>query len=150
LRPLLFRLTGSVFGTGILFLMSAKGVVLALVEVTFGLLIGGLRRIAKGIMFTLDEERAEHARLLAEQMEDLSELGMMQRASMVKDDAIQRRVWTVGHTVALNQIGMALANQHGWEHARVHAYLRGVVESVPGLRYESEDEEGSGEVGSPT
>lgn len=146
MRAFLFRAVGSIFGSLILLLIMLHRAVSAVTSLFFGALIAGIQAFAKWLMFALDRERAEHSRLLAEQSQDLSELGVIQQASVIRDDAIQRRLWTVGHTVALNQIGMVLVNQHGWEPARVHAYLRGVVESIPGLSYDAgEDEESGGE-----
>ena len=65
---------------------------------------------------------------------------MIKKASELKDHAIQVGDWTEHHTMALNAIGKALLEQCQWEEVHVHAYLKNVVESVPGLYYQAGDE----------
>lgn len=69
------------------------------------------------------------------------ELQLLSKASELKDNAIAIGDWTENHTIALNAIGKALLEDCQWDEVHVHAYLKDVVESVPGLFYQSGDDD---------
>jgi hypothetical protein len=140
LRNLLFNGIGVIFGNLIYVAIVLRSFLVTAISYLFGGIIWVLQSVARGLMNLIDSERTEHNRLTAEQQDGLSELSILGRATQVRDDALARKVWTMGHTIELNRIGFALVNQYGWEPARVHSYLRGVVESIPGLAYEGNDD----------
>jgi len=88
----------------------------------------------------IDEERFNHMNSTAEQYSNLMELDLLMCVTKVKEDALKRKLWTTMHTIAINKIGTALHVQHGWEPARVHGYLRQVIEDIPGMTYVAGDE----------
>jgi len=67
------------------------------------------------------------------------ELRLLASASQVRDHAASSDDWTDRHTEALNAIGDALIVEAGWEEESVHQYLKGLVESIDGLEYGTED-----------
>jgi hypothetical protein len=140
LKNLLFNGIGLVFGNTIYVVLMLRSFLVMATTYLLGGVIWALQSVAKALMTLVDSERTEHDRLTAEQQDGLSELNVLGRAAQVRDDALSRKVWTMGHTIEMNRIGLALVNHYGWEPARVHSYLRGVVESIPGLAYEGTDD----------
>lgn len=69
------------------------------------------------------------------------ELQLLSKASELKDNAIAIGDWTEHHTIALNAIGKALLEDCQWDEVHVHAYLKDVVESVPGLFYQAGEDD---------
>lgn len=67
------------------------------------------------------------------------ELRLLSSANQVRDHARETSDWTDRHTEALNAIGDALMIEAGWEEESVHQYLRGLVESIEGLEYGTDD-----------
>ena len=67
------------------------------------------------------------------------ELRLLSSANQVRDHARETDDWTDRHTEALNAIGDALMVEAGWEEESVHQYLRGLVESIEGLEYGTDD-----------
>lgn len=67
------------------------------------------------------------------------ELRLLSSAGQVRDHAKESGDWTEHHTEALNAIGNALMNDHGWEEDSVHQYLKSLVESIDGLEYGKEE-----------
>lgn len=67
------------------------------------------------------------------------ELRLLSSASQVRDHARETEDWTDRHTEALNAIGDALMVEAGWEEESVHQYLKGIVESIEGLEYGTDD-----------
>ena len=67
------------------------------------------------------------------------ELRLLASASQVRDHAKETDDWTDRHTEALNAIGDALISEAGWKEENVHHYLKGVVESIDGLEYGTEE-----------
>lgn len=66
------------------------------------------------------------------------ELKLLSSAGKVRDHA-KENDWTDHHTEAINAIGDALVVQAGWAEEHVHAYLKGIVESIDGLEYGAEE-----------
>ena len=58
----------------------------------------------------------------------------------IKEDALQRKAWTSNHSLALNELSSELYNQCNWDEQRIHQYMRGIVETIPGLSYVSNDD----------
>ena len=140
MKNLLFNGIGLVFGSIIYAVLMLRSFLVTATAHLLGGVIWVLQSVARTLMALIDSERTEHNRLTTEQQDGLSELSILGRATQVRDDALARKVWTMGHTIELNRIGFALVNQYGWEPARVHSYLRGVVESIPGLAYDGTDD----------
>ena len=67
------------------------------------------------------------------------ELRLLSSANQVRDHARETDDWTDRHTEALNAIGDALMVEAGWQEESVHQYLKGLVESIEGLEYGTED-----------
>ena len=83
------------------------------------------------------KEAEDHLALQTQTME----LQLLAKATELKEHAIEIGDWTEHHTIALNAIGKALLEDCQWEEVHVHAYLKNVVESVPGLYYQAGDDE---------
>lgn len=140
MKPFLFKTIAFIAGS------------LASINITIGnniakgivFVFNGINRIIQSIGATLmrliDKERFEHASTTLGQLSELRELDLLIAATRVKDDAIKGKAWTIGHTVAMNRIGNALYAQCRWEPARVHQYLKDVIESVPGMVYMGGDD----------
>ena len=67
------------------------------------------------------------------------ELRLLASANQVRDHARETDDWTDRHTEALNAIGDALMVEAGWQEDSVHQYLKGLVESIEGLEYGTDD-----------
>ena len=67
------------------------------------------------------------------------ELRLLSSANQVRDHARETDDWTDRHTEALNAIGDALMVEAGWQEESVHQYLKGLVESIEGLEYGTDD-----------
>ena len=67
------------------------------------------------------------------------ELRLLASANQVRDHAKETEDWTDRHTEALNAIGDALISEAGWQEDSVHQYLKGLVESIDGLEYGTEE-----------
>ena len=67
------------------------------------------------------------------------ELRLLSSANQVRDHARETNDWTDRHTEALNAIGDALMVEAGWQEDSVHQYLKGLVESIEGLEYGTDD-----------
>lgn len=103
----------------------------------FNLLV---RAVGTSLMAAIDKDRYEYTSSLVQQRGDLTELGILKSITQVKESALQQEVWTMWHTAAMNQLGNALHMQCGWEPARVHGYMRKVMEGIPGLVYYGGDD----------
>lgn len=99
-----------------------------------------INAIGSYLMQIIDKDRYDHAKSTLSQLPELKELQLLMAASKVKDDAIKNKLWTISHTIAMNRIGNALHAQCRWEPARIHQYLKEVVESVPGMVYMGGDD----------
>ena len=96
-----------------------------------------IKYIAENILIFIDKDRYAHVSLAASQSFELNELNLLMAANKVKEDAVKNKTWTIGHTIALNKIGNALHISCRWEPARIHRYLKDLVESIPGMVYMS-------------
>ena len=90
-----------------------------------------------------DNKRFEYSLRQAENQEkevsSQKTLSLMSTAVKLRDHAIELGDWTEEHTHAINIVGEALIVEAGWKEEDVHNYLRGVVESIPGLEYGLDD-----------
>lgn len=93
------------------------------------------KAIGERLMLWIDKDRYLHASATANQIGGLTELDLLASAMRVKEDALTNRVWTSSHTMALNRVADGLHRSCGWEPARIHEYLRPLVESIPGMGY---------------
>ena len=100
------------------------------------------------LMNLIDKQRVEMYTKLIEGMEEpgrtelesqAMELRLLASANQVRDHAKETDDWTDRHTEALNAIGDALIQEAGGEEDSVHQYLKGLVESIDGLEYGTEE-----------
>lgn len=129
-------LTGALLALNLAVGSALTGVIAAVFN--FGSLV--IKTIAERLLILVDADRYRHASLATSQSSELMELNLLMAANRVKEDAVGSRMWTVGHTIALNKIGNALYSSCNWEPARIHKYFKGVVESIPGMVYINSDD----------
>lgn len=92
------------------------------------------------ILKMLDLKRYQHAALMLDQYSDLTELQILININKVRDDALEKKMWTMMHTISINRLGTALHTQCGWPPARIHSYLKPVIETIPGMVYQGGEE----------
>lgn len=95
---------------------------------------------AATLLKSIDLKRFQYSALMLDQYAELNELDLLIKINQVRDDALRQRTWTMMHTIAMNKLGTALNVQCGWPPARVHSYLKPVIESIPGMVYQGGDE----------
>lgn len=135
MRKLIFAFTSSVFSFLIFVNTSIGNFTTNLIALPFNFANAGFRFFGKFIMKAIDSERLTYIERVAEQVEELSELKLLTIINKTKEDAIRNRVWTMNHTMTIQQAGSVLYSSHNWKPARIHGYLRAVVESIPGMTY---------------
>jgi hypothetical protein len=91
-----------------------------------------LLRLAHREQFELSEAGTTQHQILSE----LRYLGLILK---VKNDALEAKMWTDNHSLALSEAANSLLVECDWTPERVHAYVRGVVESI-GLIYATGDD----------
>ena len=91
--------------------------------------------IIMNLLRMIDSNQVNHAEIAYEQQTEIGELDTLFSVSQVKDDALKRGTWTEDHSLLMNQLSSKLYNEFGWSEQRVHSYMRGVIESIPGLIY---------------
>ena len=148
MKLFLFKMVGFLTGLSITASLAVGNAIGSTVAWFFNSLNMVFKAIGERLMLWIDEDRYLHASATASQIEGLTELNLLASATRVKEDALINRVWTSGHTMALNRIADGLHRSCGWEPARIHGYLRPLVESIPGVGYSTGEppEEGPGEV----
>ena len=119
---------------------------IAAVTWSSNLLLGILGNTGHFFMKVVDSKRLDVYTELLESQEQGSELQkqsmelrLLASANQVRDHAKETDDWTDRHTEALNAIGDALIAEIGWQEESVHQYLKGLVESIDGLEYGTED-----------
>lgn len=140
MKQTLFNLIGSTSGNVVRFNMTVGEFLASAVARLFNLLNFCVIWVARLAMNTLDEDRLKYVESVTLQQRELGELHLLNAATKVKDDALSKKMWTAGHTVALNRIAANLHYGCGWEPPRIHQYLREVVESIPGVVYTAGDD----------
>jgi DNA-binding PucR family transcriptional regulator len=99
-----------------------------------------IKNIASYLMILIDKDRYIHANLTVQQSSTLTEFNLLATILKVKEDAMANRMWTISHTMMMNQVGNALHVQCNWEPARIHKYLKSVIETIPGMVYTAGDD----------
>lgn len=93
----------------------------------------------RAVLWLIDKDRIHHADQVVEQEEINLELSNMMQAVRIKQDALNRGMWTSKHSEGLNELANSFYGECSWSKNRIHTYLRSIVESIPGLQYESQD-----------
>lgn len=86
----------------------------------------------------IDSKKYNHISDVIDQAPISNELEILASVTSVKEEALERRRWTDDHTMALNRLGARLYQECDWSEESIHAYMRQVVESIPGLSYGAE------------
>jgi hypothetical protein len=124
----------------IMFNLAVGSVISGLVALTFNGVNAGVDWLAKRLLIAIDRPKFDYFCAIIEQRGELSEFSLMAQAAKIKDDAMTNKVWTSAHTIGINQVAHGLKFGCGWEEKRIHQYLRGVVETIPGMSYTAGDE----------
>lgn len=100
-----------------------------------------IANLGVALMKLVDNEEYEAIQAKIQLETQQAELDLLASVSKLKEHAMEIGDWTEEHTEALNAIGNALLNECSWDEEHVHRYLREVVESIPGLHYETDEDE---------
>lgn len=92
-------------------------------------------------LWLIDRERIDHAQHVVQQMSMNNELQILMNVSKIKEDALDRKLWTSDHSLALNELSSQLYHECDWDKDRIHDYMRAIVESIPGLSYVAADDD---------
>ena len=124
---------------------TSAGIILVLTKV-HNLSLSIVGGVGYTLMKLIDAKRLNMYEKLLEASQEGSELEsqaielrLLSSANQVRDHARETNDWTDRHTEALNAIGDALMVEAGWQEDSVHQYLKGLVESIEGLEYGTED-----------
>lgn len=142
MKVFLFKSIAAISASIISFNMMIGNAITGLIAALFNGINAMVNGIGTFLMSAVDKDRYEHAKLATQQYSQLAELDLLIAVTKVKEDAIKSKMWTVGHTIAMNKIGSALYAQHRWEPTRVHKYLKSVIEDIPGMVYQAGDDFG--------
>lgn len=108
----------------------------------YGLIRVTMASVGFFLLNFIDKDKTVQAEQTIEKSQELKlynlELKLLAAASKVRDHAEANDDWTQEHSDAIEMIGDTLLNELGWEEENIHAYLREVVESIDGLRYDLE------------
>jgi len=137
MRYLLFKTVAVVVGFIIGVNLAIGNLVGSLVAAFFNGLNTVVKFIGERLMLWIDADRYAHASTAMRQSVELTELNLLMAANKIKEHAVESKVWTASHTSALNGIANELHSSCGWEPAKIHKYLRPLVESIPGMGYTS-------------
>ena len=137
MRAFLFNLTGKIFAAHIQFVQWSSAEMLKILGNVGYFFLKRIdpKRLGVYEQAFLPEEPAGANELASQGLE----LRLLASANQVRDHARETDDWTDRHTEALNAIGDALMVEAGWEEDAVHQYLKGLVESIEGLEYGTED-----------
>jgi hypothetical protein len=91
--------------------------------------------VIQNLLRIIDNSRFEMLQAYYSQKDMHLELETISNVIKVKEDALDRKKWTVQHTEALELLGSRLINECDWSERRMHVYMKSVVESIPGLHY---------------
>lgn len=101
----------------------------------------------KRLLLLIDQERYMNLQAYYEQRDMHTELKAINELIILKQDALAQKKWTDEHTEMLHVVGNTLINECDWQEQKMHAYMKSVVESIPGLHYvgsyDDEDEDDS-------
>ena len=85
------------------------------------------------ILKLIDKERVEHAEMIHQQIEDISELSILKTINEIRNEAMTDGQWNEQHENKLNILGTILANEYDWEVEQVERYLYEVIETGPSI-----------------
>ena len=97
----------------------------------------GFATVGMLLMNLIDKERVENAESQIEARAADLELKLLNAAIQVRDHAEQSD-WTDQHSEAIEAVGNALLNDCGWDDDSVHFWLKDLVETIPGLNFDSD------------
>ena len=132
------------------FLYNALGrscvIIAGIIDATTNFLVIALIKIAQlqkvaiahatmWLLGLVDGKRVEAEKEETAQLRNTLELGLMQTAIKIKENAIEMEEWTEDHSDALNMVGVRLIEECNWEADAVHRYFKPLVESLDGLEY---------------
>jgi len=106
------------------------------IDTVFNFFVWILANLTRVILSLIDAERMDHAESVIEQYSMNRELEILGAISKVKEDAVERALWTPNHSNAMNILGNRLFRECDWETGRIHEYMKRVIESIPGLGYQ--------------
>jgi len=135
MRKLLFQAISASFGTAIIVVQWSSTLVLKILGTTGHWLLRLVDSSRVALYDSINDQDDQPNELEVQNME----LRLLASAVQVRDHAKETDDWTDRHTEALNAVGDALIVEAGWEEDAVHQYLRGLVESIDGLEYDTED-----------
>jgi len=140
MRYVLFKAIGSASASIVQINLAIGNAVTSSIAWCFNQFNTVIAAVARYLMRWLDEERFDYYTSVLSQQSELGELQLLMAARKIKEDALKGRVWTTMHTIAINKIAGALHYECGWEPPRVHQYLKEIVESIPGMVYETRED----------
>jgi len=146
LRNFLFDLTARSGAFAIWLLQGAGKCIAYVFGAICGVMVWLTANITRTLLVIIDKRKYEHSLQVTDQYALTRELEILQAVTRVKEDAMNRALWTNNHSIELNMLGSRLYNECEWSEASIHKYMRTVVESIPGLSYmvpdnESDDDE---------
>lgn len=109
-----------------------------LIGFSSGIIVWLTANIITFLLRLIDHKKYNHISDVIEQAPLNNELEILANVTSVKEEALKRRKWTDEHTMALNRLGARLYQECDWSEENIHAYMRQVVESIPGLSYGAE------------
>ena len=152
MRKIAFNIVAFLGGTSIRLLQTTGRIVTSVVGFVFVSLIQASARISGALLHIIDEERLmvysafnEAAENEEEGYTELQrqglELKLFSAVSDLKAHAEEdENGWTENHTEALNAVAVSLVEELGCDEDEVFAYMRRVVESIPGLSFDLEED----------
>lgn len=135
MRSLLFETVGRL---SYILVSINKGISVGLIEIIrfFSNIGFSLTRFfIQALLKIIDNNRLEMLEAYYSQKDMHTELETISNVIKVKEDALDKKRWTVYHTQAIEKLGTRLINECDWSERRMHIYMKGVVESIPGLHY---------------
>lgn len=87
-------------------------------------------------MKLIDYKRMVHAESIAEQLEEMKELEILNNINQVRNEAVEIGKWIEDHENRLNFLGNLLYNEYDWEVEQVERYLHEVIETGPQIMAE--------------
>lgn len=100
-------------------------------------LIAILEGIFEFMLSLIDKERVHHTQQVIDQEEINNELQILISVAKVKENVLEVGEWKIEHSEKMNRLCTKLYNECDWSMSKIHGYMRGVVESIPGLSYNS-------------
>jgi hypothetical protein len=140
MKNLLFKAIGSTSASLIQFNIGIGTAIASAIALLFNSTSKAISIAARYMMRALDAELYDYYASVVGQQHELNELNLMMAARNIKEDAMRLKAWTTAHSIAINNIAMALHRNCGWEPPRIHHYLKEVVESIPGMMYSAGDD----------